>query len=149
MTRQLDIGIKRKLPPDKLRRAKPPESWKFSTTDDITLDKPRKLEPLIGQQRAVESIEFGLAVDGKGYNIFVVGQPGSGRTSYILERLQSMAASLPAPSHQEQEDFPCPLSPKSCRDSAHILRANPRPISHGSPTEKHSPDPDGQSVSAN
>ncbi|MBQ9389607.1 MAG: AAA family ATPase, partial [Synergistaceae bacterium] len=42
-------------------------------------------------------MEFGLAVDGRGYNIFVVGQPGSGRTSYVLERLRTMAASLPAP----------------------------------------------------
>ncbi|MBQ7544696.1 MAG: AAA family ATPase [Synergistaceae bacterium] len=85
------------MTPDKLRRTKPPESWKFATTDDIALTKPRRPEPLIGQQRAVESIEFGLAVKGKGYNIFVVGQPGSGRTSYVLERLQNLAASLPAP----------------------------------------------------
>ncbi len=42
-------------------------------------------------------MEFGLKVDGRGYNIFVVGQPGSGRTSYILERLNDMAGSLPAP----------------------------------------------------
>lgn len=42
-------------------------------------------------------MEFGLAVDGRGYNIFVVGQPGSGRTSYILERLERLAASVPAP----------------------------------------------------
>ena len=86
-----------RLTPEKLRRIKPPESWKFTTTDDIAVPKSRKPEPLIGQQRAVESIEFGLAVPGSGYNIFVVGQPGSGRTSYVLERLQNMAASLPAP----------------------------------------------------
>lgn len=86
-----------KLTPDKLRRPKPPESWKFTTTDEITPAKSRKVEPLIGQQRAVESIEFGLKVKGKGYNIFVVGQPGSGRTSYVLERLQSLAGTLPAP----------------------------------------------------
>ena len=97
MTRQLDIGIKRKLPPDKLRRAKPPESWRFATTDDLAPEKSRKPEPLIGQQRAVEAIEFGLTVSGRGYNIFVVGQPGNGRTSYVLERLQTLAHTLPAP----------------------------------------------------
>ena len=86
-----------RLTPEKLRRIKPVESWKLSTTDDIALTKSRKPEPLIGQQRAVESLEFGLNVDGRGYNIFVVGQPGSGRTSYILERLESMAGDLPAP----------------------------------------------------
>ena len=42
-------------------------------------------------------MEFGLAVNGRGYNIFIVGQPGSGRTTYVLERLKSVASSLPAP----------------------------------------------------
>lgn len=86
-----------RLTPDKLRRIKPPESWKLSTTEEIAAVRPRKPEPLIGQQRAVEAIEFGLAVKGKGYNIFVVGQPGSGRTSYVMERLQNLALTLPAP----------------------------------------------------
>ena len=97
MTRKIDTDTKRKLPPDKLRRAKPPESWRFATTDDITPEKSRKPEPLIGQQRAVEAIEFGLTVNSRGYNIFVVGQPGNGRTSYVLERLQTLAHTLPAP----------------------------------------------------
>lgn len=97
MLRKIDITSKLRLTPDKLRKIKPPESWKFSTTDDIAITKSRKPEPLIGQQRAVEAIEFGLEVHSQGYNIFVVGQPGSGRTSYILERLKSTAANLPAP----------------------------------------------------
>ena len=88
---------KYRLDPDKLRKVKPVDSWKLTTTDDITVTKSRRPEPLIGQQRAVEAMEFGLTVSGRGYNIFVVGQPGSGRTSYVLERLQSMAGSLPAP----------------------------------------------------
>ena len=97
MPRKIDTNSRLRLTPDKLRKIKPPESWKISTTDDIALPKTRRPEPLIGQQRAVESIEFGLAVHGSGYNIFVIGQPGSGRTSYILERLRSMALTLPAP----------------------------------------------------
>ena len=88
---------KNKLAPDKLKRVKPVGSWKISTTDDIALTKSRKPEPLIGQQRAFEAMEFGLAVNGRGYNIFVVGQPGSGRTSYVLERLERLASELPTP----------------------------------------------------
>ena len=91
------LTTKNRLLPEKLRRRKPPETWKLTTTDDIHLARPRKPEPLIGQQRAFEAMEFGLRVDGRGYNIFVTGQPGSGRTSYVLERLQGMAATLPAP----------------------------------------------------
>ena len=86
-----------KLTPDRLKKTKSPSTWKISTTNDIHLAKSRKPEPLIGQQRAFEAMEFGLRVDERGYNIFVVGQPGSGRTSYVLERLQELAVNLPAP----------------------------------------------------
>ncbi|MBQ4468630.1 MAG: AAA family ATPase [Synergistaceae bacterium] len=68
----------------------------MNTTEDIALTRTRKPE-LPGQQRAVEAMEFGLSVNGDGYNIFLVGQPGSGRTSYALERLRSLAQVLPAP----------------------------------------------------
>ena len=86
-----------KLSSEELRKNKPVESWKIKTTDDIKIKNLNKPEPLIGQDRAVEAMEFGLAVNGRGYNIFVVGQPDNGRTSYILERLNSMAEKLPAP----------------------------------------------------
>ena len=33
-----------RLTPEKLRRIKPPESWKFTTTDDISVPKSRKPE---------------------------------------------------------------------------------------------------------
>ena len=87
----------RKISPDKLKKTKSPATWKISTTNDIHLAKSRKPEPLIGQQRAFEAMEFGLRVGERGYNIFVVGQPGSGRTSYVLERLQSIGENLPTP----------------------------------------------------
>ena len=83
------------LSADKLRRTKSPASWKFKDTDAIS--PGRKPLGLIGQERAVEAMEFGLVVPGRGYNIFVTGQPGSGRTSYALERLKDRARSLPAP----------------------------------------------------
>ncbi len=85
-----------RLEPEKLRKIKSPESWKINTTEDIVLTRTRKPE-LPGQQRAVEAMEFGLSVNGDGYNIFLVGQPGSGRTSYALERLRVLAQGLPAP----------------------------------------------------
>ena len=86
-----------RLQPDALRKIKPVSSWKIKTTDDITLKKSKAPEPLIGQQRAVEAMDFGLAVNGRGYNIFVTGQPDNGRTSYTLEKLQALAQTFPAP----------------------------------------------------
>jgi predicted ATP-dependent protease len=81
-----------KLSPDKLRKVKVPESWGFKTTEDI-----RSSRGLIGQERAIESISFGLEVPGRGYNIFVSGHPGSGRTAYALERLRERARNAAAP----------------------------------------------------
>ncbi len=82
-----------KLSPSKLRKEKDPKSWGFKTTEEL-----KSARSLIGQERAVESISFGLRVPSRGYNIFVTGSPGSGRTSYALERLKERAKDLPAPS---------------------------------------------------
>ena len=87
----------RKLQPKELRKIKLESSWKFKTTDEIILKKTKSPAPLIGQQRAVEAMDFGLAVNGRGYNIFITGQPDNGRTSYALEKLEALAKNLPAP----------------------------------------------------
>ncbi|RDY23554.1 ATP-binding protein [Romboutsia maritimum] len=50
---------------------------KFNTTEEIT-----PVREIIGQDRAVQSIEFGLKMKQKGYNIYVAGASGIGRTSY-------------------------------------------------------------------
>ncbi|HHE04834.1 MAG TPA: hypothetical protein ENL19_02080, partial [candidate division WOR-3 bacterium] len=62
---------------EKLRKRTNPADLGFETTRDIG-----GLETIIGQKRAVEAISFGLSVPNKGYNIFVVGSQGSGRTTY-------------------------------------------------------------------
>lgn len=49
----------------------------FNTTEDIT-----PIREIIGQDRAVQAIEFGLKMKQKGYNIYVSGSSGIGRTSY-------------------------------------------------------------------
>jgi lon-related putative ATP-dependent protease len=76
----------------KLRKRTSTASLGFETTEEIGC-----LEGLIGQQRAVEAMEFGLDVASKGYNIFVVGDHGSGRTTYSLDQLRKRADKLPCP----------------------------------------------------
>jgi len=52
---------------------------------------------IIGQQRAMEAIRLGLNVESKGYNIFVTGLPGTGRTttiSHLLKQLEQAAPQL-------------------------------------------------------
>lgn len=75
-----------------LRKRTDPVSLGFATTLDIPC-----LEDLIGQDRAVQAMSFGMGIKNSGYNIFVVGDHGSGRTTYTLERLRDQAESEPAP----------------------------------------------------
>ena len=49
----------------------------FNTTEEIS-----PIRDIIGQDRAVQAIEFGLKMKQKGYNIYVAGTSGVGRTSY-------------------------------------------------------------------
>ena len=93
--------MKLKLKPENLKKIKKPAEWKIKSTLQLC-DAIKDLElnnNLIGQERAAEAIDFGLAVPAEncGYNIFIAGEPGSGRTSYALERLKELAASLKTP----------------------------------------------------
>lgn len=82
----------RKLPIGKLRKKTNVRSLGFSSTKELP-----SLTQLIGQERAVAAVSFGLEVNSKGYNIFVLGNPGTGKTSYSLKRLREAGKSRPAP----------------------------------------------------
>lgn len=62
------------------------EDLKFKCSlDDLDFKTTEDIEPLggiIGQDRAVNSIEFGLKMKHKGYNIYISGVSGIGRTNY-------------------------------------------------------------------
>lgn len=51
--------------------------FNFSSTKDI-----KDNIDIIGQDRAMSALKFGLSIKRKGYNIFVTGVVGTGRTSY-------------------------------------------------------------------
>lgn len=78
---------------DQLSRVLDPASLPFETTDAIP-----PLSEVIGQPRALDAIEFGLAVDAPGYNLFMTGAPGSGRESAIRATLGRYAPTRPTPS---------------------------------------------------
>lgn len=52
---------------------------------------------ILGQERAQSALEFGVAMTNSGYNIFVMGEAGSGRLSMIMQSLQAIAPRKPAP----------------------------------------------------
>jgi predicted ATP-dependent protease len=67
---------------------------------------------ILGQSRAQSALEFGVAMTTPGYNIFVLGEPGSGRLSMITGHLNGLARSLPTPpSYAYADNFSNPREP--------------------------------------
>ncbi|WP_242866724.1 Lon protease family protein [Abyssisolibacter fermentans] len=65
----------------------------FNTTDEIIACKE-----LIGQERAQKAMNFGLSIKRKGYNIYVSGINGSGRSSYSVSLAEKLSGSMNIPS---------------------------------------------------
>ncbi len=81
-----------RIPADDLRRRVDPASLPFKSTSEVT-----PLEGTVGQPRAVEALEFGVAMESPGYNLFVAGEQGSGRESTVREHLTRVARERPTP----------------------------------------------------
>ena len=69
-----------------------PRVFKFKNTSEI---KP--LDEVIGQKRAVQAIEFGLNMKSPGYNIFVTGVEGTGKSTIVKDIVTKHAKTLPGP----------------------------------------------------
>lgn len=70
----------------------------------------------IGQQRAEQAARFGLALDQPGYNLFVLGETGSGRSSLVFSAMQEAAAGRdPAPDLVYLYNFVLPERPLALR----------------------------------
>ncbi len=74
----------RELGPDELYWRCDTSDWKFATTDDIKL-----AQTIVGQQRAVNALMLGLEINSVGYNVFVSGPVGTGRTTTVRQLLES------------------------------------------------------------
>jgi lon-related putative ATP-dependent protease len=77
----------RKLAPDDLYRRCGVEQFPFSTTDDITA-----AGGTIGQEKALRSLDFGLGVASKGFNIFALGESGTGKMATVKAMLLDKAS---------------------------------------------------------
>lgn len=75
----------RELKPSELRWQCNPTLLKFKTVDDL-----KTCEGIIGQPRAMDAIKLGLNVNYPGYNIFITGPVGTGRTTAITKLLQDI-----------------------------------------------------------
>jgi len=80
------------LAPEALCRQCDPAQFAFQTTDDLA-----DLTEVLGQARAVEALKFGIGIRRPGYNLFVLGAPGTGRHSLVRQYLARCAAAEAVP----------------------------------------------------
>lgn len=80
------------VPLNKLRWNCDPELLGFETTGDLP-----DFNDAIGQKRALRSIDFGLGVDAPGFNLYISGETGTGRTTTIASILSKRAKNEPKP----------------------------------------------------
>ncbi len=81
------------LTPDRLLTRCDPAHFDFATTTEITIDET---EAIFGQKRAVDSVRFGIGIDAPGYNLFILGEPGSNRHGLVRRLLEAHATTRPA-----------------------------------------------------
>ena len=69
-----------------------PSEIPFKTTDELP-----PLEETVGQERALRSLDFGLSINDDGFNIYILGESGSGKMTTIRKILEKKAQNEPVP----------------------------------------------------
>ncbi|HEN8800633.1 TPA: AAA family ATPase [Pseudomonas putida] len=78
------VAARLRLAPEALTRRFSPEQFAFTNTDDL-----EPFRGVLGQERAVEALQFGVAMPRPGYNVYVMGEPGTGRFSFVKRYLKA------------------------------------------------------------
>ena len=82
-----------KIPISKLDFSFDASNLDFETTKELSpIDKE-----IIGQDRAADSIEFGMKVQKNGYNIFMAGESGTGKSSYAENMAKEKSEEMEQP----------------------------------------------------
>ncbi len=80
------------LSPEQLFNRCDPATLPGDSTDDL-----EDLPGLIGQERAIEAVAFGVGVKHQGYNLFALGTSGTGKHSVIADYLRRQATRQATP----------------------------------------------------
>jgi predicted ATP-dependent protease len=82
----------KQLPSERLCWTCDPSVFKFQSTAEMP-----PLKGIIEQERATRAIHFGLDITSPGYNIYVSGLTGTGKTTVIKTFLEDIVAKMPCP----------------------------------------------------
>ncbi|MFX1485827.1 MAG: Lon protease family protein [Promethearchaeota archaeon] len=74
------------LPVENLRKVFRPEGFECETTKDLP-----PLEGIVGQERAVRALRFGLDIKEPGFNVYMAGESGTGRMTVLKDFLGEIA----------------------------------------------------------
>ncbi len=82
----------RELKPEELTWRIDESRFAFENTEDLG-----ELEGTIGQERALKALDFGLGIKSFGYNMYVMGQPGTGKMSTVMRVVKAKAEKAAGP----------------------------------------------------
>ena len=100
------------LIPAELRLTIAPDTLGFADTSELI----EYALPWIGQERAEMAARFGLDMDQPDYNLFVLGEVGSGRSSLLKQAMQAAAAKrIVPPDLCYLHNFAAPERPQALR----------------------------------
>ncbi len=80
------------LPPERLYTPCDTGRFAFETTAEL-----ERLDDIIGQERALAALRFGIGMRCEGYNLFVLGPPGTGKTTAVRQYLEQQVRGAPRP----------------------------------------------------
>ena len=107
-----------------------PELLPFKTTSTL-----EPFSGFFGQTRAIEAMEFGIGMRRPGYNLFVMGNPHTGRFSFAMENLKAVAKKEKKPGdwvylnnladnrHPLAISFPAGKAQQFKRDIKHLIES--------------------------
>jgi lon-related putative ATP-dependent protease len=81
-----------KIPVSMLSPSVDPTQLGFEDTSEL-----EPLTEIIGQERAVEALEFGLQIKGPGFNVYVSGPVGTGKGTLVRQMVKRLAQTEQAP----------------------------------------------------
>src|SRR5437867_4403913 len=99
------------LSPEKLRLECPPDQVGCETSAELG-----PVDGIIGQDRALKALKFGVEMKGKGFNVYVAGPPITGKRPAARSFLENIAKTRPIPPDWVYvNNFQNPYEPKTLK----------------------------------
>ena len=80
----------KELKPADLRWQCNPDIFEFKTTDEL-----EPIEGILGQERALNALRVGMDLRSSGYNIYIAGLSGTGKTTTVKKILEKVGSQCP------------------------------------------------------